>query len=320
MSDEETRVEELWFSNDTLVIRAEKKLFRVSKALLAARSSAFKDMIAFPQPASGAIEPLDGSPVVTLHDAAADVEVLLKAIFDSSYFMPAPEPVALQDLLGILRLSDKYDIQYLQRRALNHLSTGFYYSTVHDYRTYVQESRDHVSYPSALSFCSVVDAATAVGALWLLPVAYYKGSSFGRDALLAATQSGVPETIVQKLILANAGLASMTLGACDFLCSRSGAACQTHDTCDSGRYGILSRVVLAVNSVTRLLPLDRFGEKSWGLLRQRICASCCAAAQERRTCSLEALWDRLPSMYGLPPWPELHAMRAAAIGDIDSAA
>ncbi|KAJ6481265.1 hypothetical protein C8R47DRAFT_594503 [Mycena vitilis] len=44
-------------------------------------------MAAFPQ---SKMEMVDGSPVVPLHAAAAHVEVFLRAIFDSSYFMPPP--------------------------------------------------------------------------------------------------------------------------------------------------------------------------------------------------------------------------------------
>ncbi|KAJ7652646.1 hypothetical protein B0H17DRAFT_957806, partial [Mycena rosella] len=129
------RVEDLWFSNDTLVLKTQQKIFRVSKSVLAARSTVFSDMAAFPQPVDGDTELIDGSPVVTLHDSADDMEAFLRAIFDSSYFMPPPTSVGLDVILGILRLSHKYDVQYLHRRALEHLSVQYYRSSVHDYRS-----------------------------------------------------------------------------------------------------------------------------------------------------------------------------------------
>ncbi|KAJ7453403.1 hypothetical protein FB451DRAFT_1000518, partial [Mycena latifolia] len=88
------------------------------------RSSVFRDMVAFPQ-LDVAAESLESSPVVRLHGCAADVEVFLRAIFDSSYFMPPPEPVDIHVVLGILRLAHKYGIQYLYRRALRHLGTEY---------------------------------------------------------------------------------------------------------------------------------------------------------------------------------------------------
>ncbi|KAJ7112971.1 hypothetical protein C8R44DRAFT_631359, partial [Mycena epipterygia] len=115
------RVDDLWFPKDTIVIRSENKIFQISRAVLAARSTVFRDMIAFPQPTTDDTEQIDGSPVVLMHDPACDVEVFLRAIYDSSYFMPAPAPIELWVVLAILRLSHKYDIQYLHRRALHHL-------------------------------------------------------------------------------------------------------------------------------------------------------------------------------------------------------
>lgn len=89
------RVPELWFDDDNLILRAENHLFRVSKGVLAARSSVFRDMLSFPLPPpmqddrgggggeGGGEDLIDGCPVVRLHDSPADVTVFLRAIFDS---------------------------------------------------------------------------------------------------------------------------------------------------------------------------------------------------------------------------------------------
>ncbi|KAJ7631381.1 hypothetical protein DFH06DRAFT_1337791 [Mycena polygramma] len=102
------RAEDFWFSNDLFVLHAENTIWPLA---------------AFQQ---SEMEMVDGSPVVRLHDAAAHVEVFLRAIFDSSYFMPPPTKVELQEVLGILRLAHKYDVNYLFRRALQHLSTAYH--------------------------------------------------------------------------------------------------------------------------------------------------------------------------------------------------
>jgi hypothetical protein len=78
-----TRVGDLWFSKDMIVIRAENKIFHVFGGILAAKSIVFRDMLAFPQPSNGGIEQIDGSLVVRLHDSADDVEAFLRAIYDS---------------------------------------------------------------------------------------------------------------------------------------------------------------------------------------------------------------------------------------------
>ncbi|KAJ6608102.1 hypothetical protein B0H10DRAFT_1745068, partial [Mycena sp. CBHHK59/15] len=121
-----TRVEDLWFSSDPLIIEAETKIFRVTKSILSARSSVFRDMVALPQPENGDAELVEGSPVVRLHDSAADVEVFLRAIFDSRFLLHAPtDTVDLHAVLGILRLAHKYDVPYLYRRFLRRLAVPY---------------------------------------------------------------------------------------------------------------------------------------------------------------------------------------------------
>ncbi|KAF8217041.1 hypothetical protein K438DRAFT_1798203 [Mycena galopus ATCC 62051] len=93
-------------------------------------------MFALPQPEPAEMETMDGLPVIRLQDKAQDVEVFLKAIFDSrsafcferthiqlppSFFMPPPAEFQLGEALAILRLSHKYDVPYLRRRALDHV-------------------------------------------------------------------------------------------------------------------------------------------------------------------------------------------------------
>ncbi|KAJ7048344.1 hypothetical protein C8F01DRAFT_1283448, partial [Mycena amicta] len=115
-----TKVENLWFPDGTLVICAAQKLFKVSKFILAARSSVFRPPC---HPKLGVM--YDGCSMPTVTEKGEDVEAFLKAIFDSSYFEPPPTPVVVSSLVGILRLAHKYDVQYLFRRALKHLEVFF---------------------------------------------------------------------------------------------------------------------------------------------------------------------------------------------------
>ncbi len=59
-SDTLVRVDDLWFASDVIIIRTENKILRVSGGILAARSTVFRDMIAFPQPNSEETEKIDG--------------------------------------------------------------------------------------------------------------------------------------------------------------------------------------------------------------------------------------------------------------------
>lgn len=80
--DTAERVEDLWFEDGNLILQAENSLFRIYSGFLAARSSVFRDMLAFPPPAEG--NPMmDGCHIVTVYDSAKDMTVFLKAIMDS---------------------------------------------------------------------------------------------------------------------------------------------------------------------------------------------------------------------------------------------
>ncbi|KAJ7710530.1 hypothetical protein B0H17DRAFT_1190251 [Mycena rosella] len=76
-------------------------------------------MLSCPQPPDS--ETLDGCSVVEIPDAAADVTVFLKAIFDSSFFEAYPHATKFATVAGILRLSTKYEVEHLRRQALIHL-------------------------------------------------------------------------------------------------------------------------------------------------------------------------------------------------------
>lgn len=93
------RHSDLWFYDGSLVCRAENTLFRVHMSLLARHSVCFEDMLAIPQPNEDLDERTgfdlsqekdkraggNGKtriPIIVLHDAAEDVENLLKALID----------------------------------------------------------------------------------------------------------------------------------------------------------------------------------------------------------------------------------------------
>ncbi|KAJ7761196.1 hypothetical protein DFH07DRAFT_883716, partial [Mycena maculata] len=118
------RIQDLWLEDGNIVIQAEtSNQFRVYRGVLAARSPVFRDMFSFPQPPDP--ELVDGCPLVSLPDPAPHVTVFLRAIFDSSFFGAFSAPTEYSIIVGCLRLSHKYEVDYLRRRALVHLSSGY---------------------------------------------------------------------------------------------------------------------------------------------------------------------------------------------------
>ncbi|KAJ7438798.1 hypothetical protein B0H11DRAFT_1752382 [Mycena galericulata] len=298
----------LWFSNDTLVLQAEDMVFRVSESLLTTRSSVFRDMVAFPQGLNQP-EQMDGSPVVRLHDAATDVEVFLRAIFDSSYFMPPPADVDLADLLGILRLAHKYDVGYLFRRALDHLATWYPYR-LEDY--YHSGTVIYADSNTTAAHLKVIKVATEVGALWILPVAYYRVCSMGVADILDSggahweiyprNSSGHVSSLTRHLL---AGC-SLCMGSSGFDAPAQMPAC-VGCGCRLASRGSLTRDHYCVG----FLAWDGF----WDIFTGRAdCTPCITAGKEGYKTALVKFWDDLPRMFSLPSWSELEVLRLATFG------
>jgi hypothetical protein len=86
---------DLWFTDGSVVLRAENTLFKVHISQLSRHSVLFHDLFTLPQakespltpvvgqsPHSNSLAKLDGRPVVHLHDIAEDVGNLLTALYD----------------------------------------------------------------------------------------------------------------------------------------------------------------------------------------------------------------------------------------------
>ncbi|KAJ7694541.1 hypothetical protein B0H17DRAFT_931620 [Mycena rosella] len=158
------KVEPLWFSLDAVVLRADTRVFRVFAAILRAQSSVFADMFTFPQQ----METMDGISVVKLHDNPDDKRLQLLTCLNS-FFVPPPANPEFGHIIGILRLSHKYNVPYLRRRALDHLGTMYPMSLLHFDCTLAEGPQHWI--PSTVF--AVLRVCEEVGAPWLLPAAYH---------------------------------------------------------------------------------------------------------------------------------------------------
>ncbi|KAJ6571219.1 hypothetical protein B0H19DRAFT_1129416 [Mycena capillaripes] len=160
------RSRDVWFSDGNIIIEAERTSFRIYGQLVAAKSTVLAGLLAIPQFI------VDGIPVVRLPDADQDLEVFLKAILDSNFFMPPPSPTHLGTVLAVLRLSHKYNILYLFQRALLHLEVVY---PINLQQFLAVPSSHHITYPepALVGHLEVLKAAMDADAQWLLPVVHY---------------------------------------------------------------------------------------------------------------------------------------------------
>ncbi|KAJ7778675.1 hypothetical protein DFH07DRAFT_730644 [Mycena maculata] len=166
---------ELWFEEGNLVVQAEDYQFCLFKSFLTKRSPIFKDTLSMPQP-EGA-ERINGCPVVRIHDSGADAVHFFKAIFDPETFLPPQTGTTFEKIAAILRLSTKYEVEYLRQRALEHLSTG--YSTSFLQWT-IKTSATFTALP-----CDALDTiilARKVDCPWILPTAFYAYCRFANSS------------------------------------------------------------------------------------------------------------------------------------------
>ncbi|KAJ7658534.1 hypothetical protein B0H17DRAFT_1096798 [Mycena rosella] len=311
--DQCRRVPDLWFPDANLVLRAENTLFRVYIALLCARSSVFSDMISVPQPAEPG-QTLDGHPVVYLYDSAAEVEVFLRAIFDSNYLMPPPSPTEFAIVMGVMRLAHKYDVPYLFRRALVHLESS-YPATLSEFIAGITKTAaTHVNCDEDVAVNLItIRALLEVGAVWLLPAAYYSACTFLPDELVSARKSwdALGAEQQQRCLTAQADLVRATTRTYRWLRRIPSLDCDSPDGCQRA-------VSVAYQALERRADkkLDTNPLAGWAVnkLSAKLCEDGCRPLWNALcTEALESLWRELPGLLGLPEWEELYKRRAEVL-------
>ncbi|KAJ7142089.1 hypothetical protein C8R43DRAFT_1016277 [Mycena crocata] len=323
------RVEDLWFEDGNLVIEAGNSQFRVYRGVLAARSPVFQDMLSFPQPPDS--ELVEGCPVVRFYDSAAEVTAFLKSIFDSGFFLPYPFPTDFDTVAGTLRLSHKYEVDYLRRRALVHLAS-YYPTALSDFDEVWGGSQSPLKRPSwnrpTLSAYRifVIQLAREVDALWILPSAFYSlaFSFVAQDIGIfhGTIYNGVPTSLSQedqKAVMMGYRMqcTSTVEDVLRFLFSPVDVeGCTSTPECHKLRLEALT-IHRGFRKFGTHNPLFLWNWDEWGLLND-LCPTCLSVLKHTHEEARQKFWDDLPAIYGLPQWEKLEEMRSDAIGaDLD---
>ncbi|KLO08207.1 hypothetical protein SCHPADRAFT_835636, partial [Schizopora paradoxa] len=128
------RHDNLWLSDGNVVLGTNAYLFKVHKSVLSMQSSVFRDMFALPTAGDSisdsgdagiagiAPELYEGLHFVSLPDDGHDVEHILKAVYERSYYDPHSDNTTLDMFIALIRLSFKYDFVDIRKDVLGHLS------------------------------------------------------------------------------------------------------------------------------------------------------------------------------------------------------
>ncbi|KAJ7607257.1 hypothetical protein DFH06DRAFT_1066691 [Mycena polygramma] len=304
------RVEDLWFNDHGLVVQAGNRLFRVSSATLAARSSVFRDMLSIPQPESQPL--IDGCPVVLLHDSPIDAEHFLKAIFDSGFFERPPAPTTFQIVSGVLKLSTKYDVEYLRRRALLHLSTALPRS-LEEFDSRIP----HGPFGSRACIFPLLVLVHDLALTWALPIALFLASCSAVEdivdgILFEDTCVKLPHILQRTVLVARCTLAiERAHESFRFLRYLPCEGCLSPTSCRHQSRAVLDALVpLPPNAA--ISPLETM-DPWWPTFRFRFCAPCFLVAETEHRTSRQKIWNTMPAIFGPDTWETLDEARSAAL-------
>ncbi|KAF7289988.1 BTB domain-containing protein [Mycena kentingensis (nom. inval.)] len=316
LSDTElTRCDELWFSDCGLVIRAENTVYRISRDFMAIHSPIFRDMLALPSPPN--VETFDGCPLVFLPDSEANFTPFLKALFYHEYVTSrsTSSPV----LTSILRMSHKYEVASLRKRAAAHLSAVFP-TTLADYDSL---STKKIDLAFDLTMYQVIDVARLTALDWILPAAFYEAVKLcdERDLLRCSmAEDDKLRWVVGCLTMT----ANETGEMIDFLWNPKVVPFCARRLCEEARIAArrlseidrkYSRAELCF--MQGFMPLELWNKGDWEdkNIADAVCVPCLTALKRAHARARESFWRRLPSIFDLPDWDELEVMKAAVLSE-----
>lgn len=234
--------------------------------------------------------------------------------------MPHPAPCELSDVLAILRLSHKYDIQYLHRRALDHLSIVYptelapFLSSLENLPAGFDPL---LSSPEA--HLRALRVIHEVNALWLLPSAYARASHFQPSRFFSTPAWPLtPAPIKQTLHTAHAHQARHVMAIVHATGREDGSCTAQPRTCAPLILAVIAALLEHLAQTD--LEFNFFDVKDLFLpgvwdtaFEKAMCNACTARTAEQVSVGIQSVWDALPANMGLPPWEELRAMKTAVM-------
>ncbi|KAJ7274464.1 hypothetical protein B0H12DRAFT_399869 [Mycena haematopus] len=298
------RSPDVWFEDGTIILEAESIQFKVFKGILAANSTVFNDMLIV-----GSIpennDMVEGCPVVHVFDSALDMKHFLKALHHVGYYDPAETKDFLL-IAAILRLSTKYNVDILRRRALAHISS-LYPTTLQEWdlrkdtamevfnaRPFAvlllaKETGHQALLPACMYLCAdsvdindILDGLTSIDGKHIeLDWPDKRACIRGRQNLLLALRSEVFAFLTGSLQIPN---------------------CASPQRCDSSKLRWLQSLEASLGNGCPGIFSIKF---PWASFRKAVCDNCYTASFANSNQQRQLIWEKLPSYFDMPPWGEL---------------
>jgi hypothetical protein len=211
---------------------------------------------------------------------------------------------------AVLRLSTKYDVDYLRRRACLHISAAAPGSLA-DYDAMLF-TREQDVVPPHFPFLLLVHG---LGLTWALPVAFYGAACCPVELIIdgfsvEGTHFVLPPALQRTCLIARAILStSQHQDIYGFMRSgpTDGCLTQAANGCQIGRLAALE----AASKISAVEPFAFAHPIVWDRIRPVMCHVCQLAAETKQQAPRQKVWDSLPSIFGLPSWDELNVARVA---------
>ncbi|KAK7064947.1 BTB domain-containing protein [Favolaschia claudopus] len=306
-----TRAEGLYFEDCGLIIQAESTLFRISRDYLASQSPVFRDMLSLPPPKTA--DMMDGCPFVQLPDTAKDVTVFLKALMFCDFFEAHPVQVSFAIVIGVFRMSHKYEVDSLRKRALVHICAA-YPTTLGEYDRLIASQIKPIWTRSPEEVDSFVLLARELSFDWILPVAFYQICEIVPESHMLSGPYELKDKV--RLVTACRILeGSATSNFLQFLWPGEGnvSGCSSPARCREAKFHarqLAEEYRERIPNAFPALPLRIWEVRDW--VHVAVCQTCLAFMKREHQLAKQNFWDNLPAMFDLPEWSELEKIKIEA--------
>ncbi|RDB24320.1 hypothetical protein Hypma_008443, partial [Hypsizygus marmoreus] len=288
---------DFWFKDGSIVIVVEDTAFRIHQSILSRHSDVFADLFTVPQPRTD-VQSIEGCPVVHLTDSVADFSDVVRALYEPFYFDRLPPNADLSTLIsfvsGILRISTKYNLVLLRQKCIEVLQTKFP-CTLEGCDALLASGYKYVS----STIVRAIPLARETNIPELLPWAFYISTNIATDAILDD-----PILSWQDKALCLAGknhLWEMQKSLTHRFLFEFTKALTCQQACQS-RLPQTMNWRRAEELRANPHPLHLFDD--WDTLK--VCSKCLELVQAQHQKGREQVWNRLPAIFHLGSWDDIH--------------
>ncbi|KAJ6481590.1 hypothetical protein C8R47DRAFT_982324 [Mycena vitilis] len=317
----------LWLPSGNLIVHAGNTIFRISREVLASKSSVLEELLGPKNLSTYNI--LDGCEVLPMPHSETDAEHFLQAILCSSFDSFFVKDIGFDVIAAIVRVNLDYQIPHLSQKALILLSSA-YPTTLADF-TSVGFGGSYHGDP----VLAVIQFARAHSVDWILPLAFYRyclegtsrdmreGIEFsGKRVILSREEEGLCNDARYRLQATSMDAHHQRHLATHIDDLLRGLVIPG-DECRGGADCRKSRIDEGDALLHRLCGLSFMPRLDFVWTPQpesKLCGTCLQDMHRWHVQQRQSVWDSLPALFNLPDWSRLNEIKDIALREGDEEA